>query len=829
MSSGGIQIYGSNTAASGRTDPIVIANNNIHHIGWFDGDRSGHCDIIQGKWSELNHIQIRNNILHDCDQQGIFFRPSSTANSHDWLFENNLIYRCNLDGGSNYAVRIYSGTEIIFRNNTIAGDNQTGGMMLTENESGQARWTNFSGNIIPAIDLYTDGNNGTVFDYENYNIVNSTWIHMNSHVLGNHTIVLHNLTAYKALFKNYDANDFSLSANSLAIDLGNTAYAPLSDILGHSRGSSPDAGCYEYLGGVPNPEPNKSPNADAGPNQTVTDSDHNGSEQVTLDGSGSSDPDGSITSYVWTRSGSQIATGANPTVLLPLGRHTITLKVTDNSGLTDTDTVVITVEAEEGFVGYWKFDEGSGTTASDFAQISSPGRLINGPTWTTQGEISFDGSNDAVEISTADLNVNEGTIALWAYPEAFSQNRHSLFGHTLSGGNKIHLYCNVSGALGLGLGNNDSLKTSIQTLSTQEWYHIALTWNGTAYAVYVDGAQKATGTYSGLSGLQTYADIGNNGNSSGRTEGFDGLIDEVRLYNKPLSANEINDLALVFLPIGDKTVAEGEEIAFPIRTKSYIIVDINDQNLPNYPSFASNYFRWTPDYNDAGTYEVEFTAPHGSGEDFEKVAITVLDSRQFELAGYWTFNELSGEIASDSSTSGNNGCLKNGLDWGSGKNSGAIGFSVPNDAVEIQTTNFNPKSGTIAMWVYVEKQTLSKHYLFGYAGDALTNRIQLYLKYGNLCLGLGNSHSTSTDIQQLQMEQWYHITLTWSPTTYEVYVDGSLKASGTYAGLTELAGHADIGNNGMNRDKALNGSIDDVMIYNRALNADEIAQLAVGN
>ena len=132
------------------------------------------------------------------------------------------------------------------------------------------------------------------------------------------------------------------------------------------------------------------------------------------------------------------------------------------------------------------------------------------------------------------------------------------------------------------------------------------------------------------------------------------------------------------------------------------------------------------------------------------------------------------------------------------------------------------------MWVYVERQTLAKHYFFGHATDT-TNRIQLYSKYGNLCLGLGDSHETSVNIQQLDNQRWYHITLTWNNPVYSVYVDGALEASGTYTGLTQLADHADIGNNGLSRDKGLNGKIDDVQIYDHALNSGEITRLVAGN
>ena len=91
--------------------------------------------------------------------------------------------------------------------------------------------------------------------------------------------------------------------------------------------------------------PNQPPVANAGANQTVTDTDNSGSETVTLNGSTSSDSDGTITSYVWTEGGSQIATGATPNVTLSVGVHNLTLTVTDNDGATDTDGVTITVNA----------------------------------------------------------------------------------------------------------------------------------------------------------------------------------------------------------------------------------------------------------------------------------------------------------------------------------------------------------------------------------------------------------------------------------------------------------------------------------------------------
>ena len=94
---------------------------------------------------------------------------------------------------------------------------------------------------------------------------------------------------------------------------------------------------------------NQAPAANAGADQNVADSDRQPGENVRLDGAQSSDPDGTIASYVWRNSaGAQLATGANPQVRLPDGSTTIVLTVTDNRGATDTDSVVITVAAPPG-------------------------------------------------------------------------------------------------------------------------------------------------------------------------------------------------------------------------------------------------------------------------------------------------------------------------------------------------------------------------------------------------------------------------------------------------------------------------------------------------
>ena len=104
---------------------------------------------------------------------------------------------------------------------------------------------------------------------------------------------------------------------------------------------------------------------------------------------------------------------------------------------------------------------------------------------------------------------------------------------------------NADTMLDLGLGDSHARQTDIMSLTTETWYHVALTWDGGNYVVYVNGEEKANGSYTGLDALNTVADIGNDGRAddTGRTEAFNGLLDDVRIYDRALSADDVLGLA----------------------------------------------------------------------------------------------------------------------------------------------------------------------------------------------------------------------------------------------------------------------------------------------
>ncbi|NLF32850.1 MAG: hypothetical protein GX591_18430, partial [Planctomycetes bacterium] len=165
-------------------------------------------------------------------------------------------------------------------------------------------------------------------------------------------------------FVNPSADNYELSSNSPAYHTGKYLQCVPADVDGVPYNTSGrNKGCF--ASGTQ--QSNQPPVADAGDDQTATDTDGNGWHNFTFDGTGSSDSDGTIVSYVWEYNGNPLATGATPVVGVNLGAHTFELIVTDDDSATDTDSVVITLEE-------WSVT--SSTAWQNFSMTSQSGRFL---------------------------------------------------------------------------------------------------------------------------------------------------------------------------------------------------------------------------------------------------------------------------------------------------------------------------------------------------------------------------------------------------------------------------------------------------------------------
>lgn len=216
-------------------------------------------------------------------------------------------------------------------------------------------------------------------------------------------------------------------------------------------------------------------------------------------------------------------------------------------------------------VGYWKLDEGSGTTAFDSSGNNNHGTLINGPTWVNgkYGKaLSFDGLDDSVQVPDSNsLDIAEKiTISAWirAVPgtdimeivDKGDSDNPAYMGYALrisrdndqippSAGPNERGRANFAIFLtGLPFPNNAPYINSWTRVDDNNWHFVAATYDGTAMRMYVDGVLETIFNVSGT--LYTNDYFLSLGQARGGGRSFRGIIDEVKIYKGVLSAEEIN-------------------------------------------------------------------------------------------------------------------------------------------------------------------------------------------------------------------------------------------------------------------------------------------------
>jgi len=195
-----------------------------------------------------------------------------------------------------------------------------------------------------------------------------------------------------------------------------------------------------------------------------------------------------------------------------------------------------------GLAAHWKFDDGAGGVAADSAGVNN-GTLHGGPTWVeglTSGALSFDGEDDYVSISSVGaLATDSVTVEAWIRLEDTSGLNNPIVTQHLPTHKGYYLYVNENKpSFSLVGGRPFPLVTSPNTIDRGQWYHIAGTNDGSNIKIYVNGQLKATTDSTGSTGADYDATIGVDDRSSTY---FEGLIDDVRIYNRALSAEELEE------------------------------------------------------------------------------------------------------------------------------------------------------------------------------------------------------------------------------------------------------------------------------------------------
>jgi prepilin-type N-terminal cleavage/methylation domain-containing protein len=196
-----------------------------------------------------------------------------------------------------------------------------------------------------------------------------------------------------------------------------------------------------------------------------------------------------------------------------------------------------------GPVAYWKLDEGSGTSTSD-----SSGNGINSnsfsasPAWSSGifgNALNFTEVNNQTVLmnSSTKFDTTDTTLSAWVYPRGNASTAY-IIGRAACADGRLSILSSNFVQFHVGDSGTCNSVTSSSALTLNQWSYIAGTLNGNSMKIYINGVLAGTQvmTITPITSNSIY--LGNWSNSSAYA-GFDGLIDNVRIYNYGLNQSQI--------------------------------------------------------------------------------------------------------------------------------------------------------------------------------------------------------------------------------------------------------------------------------------------------
>lgn len=201
-----------------------------------------------------------------------------------------------------------------------------------------------------------------------------------------------------------------------------------------------------------------------------------------------------------------------------------------------------------GLIGHWKLDDATGSSIADSAG-SVTGAWTDGAnnnvaeeaiSGTVGGALDFDGNNEVNYGDALDLGVQDFTIALWLRVDDYSGQPKIIQKWVNATGTGYHMSVRTTGILRADIGDGTTSVVSPTTgtvLPTGSWIHVAVTFDRSGNMTrYVNG--QIYGTQADISAVGSVDNI----NPLFLPTGLDGALDDVRIYNRVLSATEISQL-----------------------------------------------------------------------------------------------------------------------------------------------------------------------------------------------------------------------------------------------------------------------------------------------
>lgn len=471
---------------------------------------------------------------------------------------------------------------------------------------------------------------------------------------------------------------------------------------------------------------------------------------------------------------------------------------------------------------------GNGYHGTSYGSINSTSDRFGNP----NSALDFDGSNDWIDTETT-FDYEFRTVSFWFNSDNNTGTRVLLtqdsngfnYGAFHAATTNDNLVARAGGAPTQTIQNN---------IGTGNWHHVSLIRTDLLSYYYLNG-QLMTTSSPNSSGSSTSPNeklvIGVHRNES--TGHFNGKIDDLRIYNRALTPQEIMSLYCPTAPVislNDTTIDVNSTLtfantAFEIDTMAWYI---NGTYINSDSSFVHL-------FDSAGVYEIVAYGSDGFCAEYDTIQIAVnpanclpQNALQDELKLHYV---LSGN-ANDLSPSGYHATIHGATlttDRFGNANS-AYNFDGSNDYIEYENpdTNLDYQFRTIAAWFNADNLAGTQRifdmdhidFVFGSTGATIT---------GSQLRGNGGGDGGAVFQNGITANQWHHVAVQRDASNTYGYVNGQLVYTGTAssAGSTIASGaNFDfILGAARNYTDHFDGKIDDVRVYNRVLNADEIATL----
>ncbi|MEC8665762.1 MAG: LamG domain-containing protein [Pseudomonadota bacterium] len=333
-----------------------------------------------------------------------------------------------------------------------------------------------------------------------------------------------------------------------------------------------------------------------------------------------------------------------------------------------------TAAVTDGLIGYWRMDDTSGNTIVDSSGTGNTGTWYDDTdnaitTESVSGQVGTaldleNGDNSYILVDTdASISNTTRSVCLWINPESSLSNYKSLVDKADASDNGWNLYYNGSGQrVGWYTNYGGYIELANGTMPVGVWQHYCGTWDGSdgvsGMALYKDG-QLATPNSSGDVGGYT-SDAGNQlyigGSIADSGNGFDGIMDQVMLFNRELSAAEVQAIYE-----GQVAAVTGDEGAIVFNQDHALMqyCDGTDWRMMGVGSYIPNGVQF-----DGSTISLTHASP----------LTDVVDGKTFTGSFWYQNDEFGSEIVIQSDGAA---FMIKAQDWGSGPR---LTFRTENEA-----------------------------------------------------------------------------------------------------------------------------------------------------